>query len=386
MSAPPDQAPEASVPWRPTSHRMWLVAFRTALYLIVAALVLNTFMNRWGFRRRSPRYGFTALVTYQAHRPFAFRVLTPAAINAVTSVTPPWLLKELAELDQGRVQEDHPVLSAQRRFGWGVDPLPQTYVAYLMLWPVVFLLLLALRELTRVQGCFSAAFVDVAPAIGLLLLPLTFSRGGYVYDFTELLLVTACLGLLLQRRWIPYYACFALACLNKETAILLVLYCATLLPGRLSHRGLAGHVGLHALLGAPILVWQRLAFAGNEGAGAEFQLGDNLRFLASPEPWLRFWEPYGPLLAFPGPFNVISIVLFGAAVFLFWGDKPRHLRLAFLLMTSGLLALLVLFGNYDEVRNLSLAFPVAYLLACHTAARLYGFTGPARGSATATVG
>jgi hypothetical protein len=358
-----------------TSRRFWRVVFRTSLYLIVAALVLNTFMNRWGFRRRSPRYGFTALVTYEAHRPFAFRVLTPAAINAVTLATPRSLLDGLMEWDLSRVQEDHPPLSAHRRFGWGADPLPQHYVAYLALWPVVFLLLVAMRRLTRLQDRFSDAFVDVAPALALLALPLAFSRGGYVYDFTELLLVTVCVGLLLERRWILYYACFALACLNKETAILLVIYCATLHVRRLSSRALMAHAGLHGLVGVPILLWQRFAFAGNPGAGAEFQLWDNLRFLASPEPWLRFWEPYGPLLAFPGPFNLLSMAVFGAAVFLFWRDKPRHLRLAFALMTSVLLLLLVLFGNLDEVRNLSLAFPVAYLLACHTAARLYGLAG-----------
>jgi hypothetical protein len=216
------------------------------------------------------------------------------------------------------------------------------------------------------------AFVDWAPVAALLVLPLSFSRGGYVYDFPELLLVTTAIGLLLERRWLSYYACFTLACLNKETAILLVVYCMALHWERMPRRGLLTHAGAHAMLGLPILAWQRFTFAPNPGANAEFQLWENVRFLLSPEPWTRFWDPYGPLLPFPGPLNVVSIVLFTAAVFLFWREKARRLRGAFVAMTSVLVPLLILYGTLDEVRNLSLVFPVAYLLACDTTARLYG--------------
>jgi hypothetical protein len=352
--------------------RPWRFLFRTSLYLIVAAVVLNTFMNQWGFRGHSPRYGFEALVAYDAHRPFAFRMLTPALINASTALVPGSLLDDLVQWDLTRAKEDGPWLSAHRRFGWGGRPTPQHYVAYLALWPVVFLLILAMRRLTRLERCFPDAFVDCAPALALLVLPLAFSRGGYVYDFPELLLITAAVGLLVERRWVPYYACFTLACLNKETAILLVLYFIALLRAEMRGRTLLAHTGVHALLGLPILAWQRLAFANNPGAGAEFQLWDNLRFYLSPEPWIRTWDPYGPLLPFPGPFNILSLVLFGGAVFLFWGEKPRRWRFAFAVMIAALAPLFVLFGTLDEARNFSLVFPVAYLLACHTAARLYG--------------
>jgi hypothetical protein len=363
----------AGVLARPLARRrLWLFAFRTALYLIVAAIVLNTFMTRWGFRARSPRYGFKALITYSAHRPFAFRALTPGVINGVTALFPASRLKDLVEWDLTRPQGDHPSLSAHRRFGWGGHPLPEQYVAYLILWAVAFLLLVAIRRLTRLATGYPDAFVDWAPVAALLVLPLSFSRGGYVYDFPELLLATTAIGLLLERRWLLYYACFTLACLNKETAILLVVYCLALHWERLPRRALLTHAGAHAMLGLPILAWQRFTFAPNPGGNAEFQLWENVRFLLSAEPWTRFWDPYGPLLPFPGPFNVLSIVLVSAAVFLFWREKPRRLRGAFVAMMSVLVPLLILYGTLDEVRNLSLVFPVAYLLACDTTARLYG--------------
>jgi hypothetical protein len=352
-------------------RRLWLFLFRTAFYLIVAAIVLNTFMNRWGFRARSPRYGFKALITYEAHRPFAFRALTPAVINGVAALLPESRLEQLVEWDLTRPQDEHPSLSAHRRFAWGGHPVPEQYVAYLILWAMVFLLLVAMRRLTRLAKCFPDAFVDWAPVVALLALPLSFSRGGYLYDFPELLLITAAIGLLLEQRWLLYYACLTLACLNKETAILLIVYCVAL-HWELPRRRLVAHAGAHAMLGLPILAWQRFTFAPNPGANAEFQLGDNMRFLLSREPWTRFWDPYGPLLPFPGPFNVVTIVVFGAAIFLFWREKPYRLRVAFVALMAVLVPLLLLFGTLDEVRNLSLAFPVAYLLTCHTAARLYG--------------
>lgn len=360
----------------PARRRLWLTVFRTALYVIVAAIVLNTFMNRWGFRARSPRYGFTAIITQGAHRPFVFRALTPAIVNGVTSLLPAGRVEEIVEWDLTRPIADHPSLAAHRRFAWGPNPLPAQYVAYEILWGVVFLLLLAMRHLTRVAS-FSDSFADWAPIAALLVLPLSFSRGGYLYDFPELLLATLAVALLLERRWLLYYACFALACLNKESAVLLVIYFLALFRGKMARRGLGLHVVVHSLVGLPILTWQRLTFASNPGANAEFQLWDNVRFLLSPAPWIRLWDPYGPLLPFPGPFNVVSIALFGAATLLFWGEKPRRLRIAFVAMMAVLVPLCMLFGTLDEVRNLSLAFPMAYLLVCHTAARLYGMPSAA---------
>jgi hypothetical protein len=361
----------------PTRRRLWLSVFRTALYVVVAAVVLNTFMNRWGFRARSPRYGFRALITQGAHRPFVFRALTPAIVNGVTSLLPAARLQEIVEWDLARRVDDHPSLSAHRRFAWGPNPMPAHYVAYELLWGVVFLLLLAMRHLTRVAS-FPDSFADWAPIAGLLVLPLSFSRGGYLYDFPELLLATLAVALLLERRWLLYYACFALACLNKESAVLLVVYFLALHYGQMPRRRLGMHAITHAVAAVPILTWQRLTFTSNPGANAEFQLGDNVRFLLSAEPWVRFWDPYGPLLPFPGPFNVVSIALFGTATLLFWREKPHRLRAAFAAMMAALVPLCALFGTLDEVRNLSLAFPTAYLLTCHTAARLYGV--PSAGS------
>jgi hypothetical protein len=357
-------------------RRLWLAVFRTALYVVVAAVVLNTFMNRWGFRARSPRYGFTALMTQGGHRPFVFRALTPALVNGVTSLLPASRLEEIVEWDLARPVAEHPSLSAHRRFAWGPNPTPAHYVAYELLWGVVFLLLLAMRHLTRVAR-FPDPVADWAPIAALLLLPLSFSRGGYLYDFPELLLATIAVALLLERRWLLYYACFALACLNKESAVLLAVYFLALHGGQMAHRRMALHAMAHVIIGLPILTWQRLTFAPNPGAYAEFQLWDNVRFLSSPEPWIRLWDPYGPLLPFPGPFNVVSIALFGAAALLFWREKPHRLRVAFVAMMAVLVPLCMVFGTLDEVRNLSLAFPTAYLLTCHTAARLYGMPSAA---------
>ena len=311
-------------------------------------------------------------MTQEGHRPFVFRALTPAVVSGLTGLLPASRLDQIVEWDLTRPVEDHPSLRAHRRFAWGPHPMTEAYVAYAILWGVVFLLLMATRRLTRLTKCFSDAFADFAPVVALLVLPLSFSRGGYLYDFPELLLVTMCVGFLFERRWLLYYGCFVVACLNKETAILLVVYCLALHWGRMPRRQLLAHAAAHALLGVPILAWQRFTFAPNAGANVEFQVWDNLRFLLSPEPWIRFWDPYGPLLPFPGPFNVVSVVLFSAAAFLFWNDKPHGLRIAFLAMMAVLLPLLILFGTFDEARNLSLAFPLAYLLACHTLARLYG--------------
>src|SRR3954467_14773617 len=125
------------------------------------------------------------------------------------------------------------------------------------------------------------------------------------------------------------------------------------------------------MIAVPILAWHRIAFAATPGHGAEFPILDNLRFWFSPLPWVTFWDVYAPLLPAPRPFNLVTLFLAGMLVFYRWRERPAELRAALLLALAALVPLLIAFGFHDEVRNLSLAFPIFYLLACQGILLLY---------------
>ena len=69
-------------------------------------------------------------------------------------------------------------------------------------------------------GLRAVAAYCVAMAVGVTL-PVTFCGKVYLYDFPQLLLFTLGLGFLYQRKWAWFYAVYVLACLNKETSVLL---------------------------------------------------------------------------------------------------------------------------------------------------------------------
>ncbi len=347
------------------ASRLFRTTFCALLYVVVASLTVNLFLSRWGFRADTNPFSFQKLLAHTADRPYVFRVLTPAVINAIASQVPARVVDAIRRVDEGREDPNMPTRSAKVRFHWGAESTAAHYVAYGILFASLLATLYVMRRLTRHVPGASGLFVDVAPAVAVIFLPLSFGRGGYIYDFPELLFCSLCLLALLERRWVLHYVVFALACLNKESDVLLGIYFLAIWARRLPLRGLLAHLGLHAAIGIPILAWQRIAFAANPGHGAEYHLLDNLRFWFSPLPWGAFWDIYSPLLPAPRPFNVLMLFLMAMLVFYRWREKQPELRHSMLLMLVALVPLLVAFGFHDEVRNLSIAFPVFYLLACH---------------------
>ena len=344
--------------------RLFRPAFCALLYVIVTSVAVNTFLSRWGFRGEGETSYFQKLLTHTASRPYVFRVLTPAVINALSPLVPDRVVQAIVRVDEGREDPNWPTYSARKRFNWGKQSTAAHFLAYGIVFGTLLGTLLVLRRLTRDLAGASALFVDVAPAMACLFLPLTFGRGGYIYDFPELLFCSLCLFALLQRRWGLHYVCYGLACLNKEADVLLWVLFAALWARRMPWRSLLAHSALHGAIALPILVWERIAFAANPGFGVEFHLWDNLRFWFSIRPWVTFWDVYSPLLPAPRPFNVLVLFLAGILILRGWARKPPELRAAFLALSAVLAPLLLAFGFHDEVRNLSLVFPVFYLLAC----------------------
>jgi hypothetical protein len=345
--------------------RLFRPTFCALLYVVVASLNVNLFLSRWGYRADTNPFAFHKLLDHTADRPYVFRVLTPVLINAIAARVPARAVEAIRRADEGREDPGMPTRSARVRFHWGEESTAAHYVAYGIIFGALLGTLYVMRRLAREVPGASGLFVDVAPAVAVIFLPLSFGRGGYIYDFPELLFCSLCLLALLERRWTLYYATFALACLNKESNLLLGIYFLAIWARRLPRRNLLGHLGLHAAIGFSILAWQRIAFADNPGHGAEFHLQHNLRFWLSPLPWVAFWDIYSPLLPAPRPFNLLVLFLVGMLVFYRWREKPAELRWSFLLMLAALAPLLLAFGFHDEVRNLSIAFPVFFLLACH---------------------
>jgi hypothetical protein len=356
------------------AFRMTLV---TLLYVAVATSVLDLFMTRWGFMGDSRHRGLDVMLEHRAQRPFVYRVLTPEIIHRVSDV----VREGMGEAQQSWLVRDSPLRRyARPRERWDLAKAVPFHVGYLVLLSSLLVAAFAARSLAASVYRAPPVFVDFAPAGALLLLPLTFVRAGYLYDFPELALLMLCTLCLARRHLAAYYVLFVLACLNKESSPLLVLYFAAFQAQRLARRVWLGHVAAQLLVGAAIVIGLRIAFRAAPGEAAWFNLPANLIFLIRPQTYFGFAPVYGPLVPFPLPFNLITLFLAGFAVLWRWSGKPVEVRRALLLVGAFLLPVYLTYGFLDEVRALGLAFPALYLAGFHTVFDLYDRFLPATAS------
>lgn len=365
-----ESAPPSGPAWLTDARVMrsarWLLL--ALVYAIVAACVLQAFMWRWGFRGDHANFGFEPMMTYTAQRPFAYRVLVPAAVNATTKVVAPRIGDAQAEW----LVDRSPLLRFRDADEtWDLEKSTKWHVAYLLLFGCLWLIPFVARALTKAIYDMRAGMTDFAPAIALLFLPLTFLHGGYLYDFPELLLALLCTLCLARGWWVPFYPCFILAVFNKESNLLLVPYTLAFMHARLPRSRLAAHLVVQTAIGLAIVIGLRVAFADNPGTPVHWKLTKNLAFWLNPQSYVLTFAPYAPLIRFPRGANVLSL---GLMVFLLgwgWARKPQEVRYLLVLTAACNLPLSFLLGHLDEFRNLGLMFPAIYLAAVHTVSGMY---------------
>lgn len=356
----------------------WAKAFRAVLlglvYVAVAAFALNSFQLKWGFRDGIDAFSLERQMDGTAWRPVVYRVLVPRVAAAVAPHLPQRLVDGLITHNIG--SDDDPKRSSVLvRYGWRRHYFVAALVAYFVQFASLIVTLVASRALVRETLGFGRAFYDFAPAVGMTLLPVTYHLGGYVYDFPELAFCAVGLLALVRGRLTTWYACFVLACLNKEADVLLAAWFVIFWWRRVSFARLVAHGAVHVAIGATILLGLRSIYAGNAGASAQFDLYTNLASYVRASTLFGFVDYFAPFIPFPRPFNLLSLFVIGSAVAIGWREKPRELRWAFGVMMVLLLPLVVVTGHRDEVRNFSLAFVPFCLLACHTVHRVYTALG-----------
>jgi hypothetical protein len=215
-------------------------------------------------------------------------------------------------------------------------------------------------------------FADYAPAVALLLLPLTFLRGGYFYDFPELAFLFGATLFAVRGRWTAFTVLFPFAILNKESNVLLIATFVAIAANRLPPRRWQTQAGWLVVVGAVLLAASRYAFRDAGGGTTQPWFPMNVLFFLSPEWYAKFFTPFAPLIPIPRGINALSLALVAFIVSWRWHDKPSELRRLLLANAAVVLPLYLLFGFLDEIRALSLLFPALYLHGCFTVIGVYG--------------
>lgn len=327
-----------------TTFRYWLVLGLMSFWIF--CIFIRPAKVHFGINQYE-RALFTDLVDGTAHRPYQYRALLPLLTRALTAPVPDSFRDGLTET----IERNHLLRRGFERLYWDPAQADRFLVGSVLM----FLCFLGFGHFTSRLAMVTLGLPDRLPirtllgALALLCLPAFFVFASYPYDPPTLLLFAAALFLLATGRTSAFLAVFALACLNKETAILLVpvFLFAGGSPDRRRTLIAAGMTGGWLLLRVVLL----FAYRSNPGGVVEFHLLDhNLHSLTRPWNWPE-------LTAF--------LAVSGALAFR-WREQPRLLRVAFLGTLPPLFAASLLFGYVGEWRDYYEAFPAAFALAAGT--------------------
>lgn len=328
-----------------------------AFFWIVAAAAFSGFAGKWGLRDGDPRFGVSAMLQHEAHKPFVYRQLVPDLARRLDAVASDKVKEKVAK----RFRPDEVFAKSQP------GSTPGERFRYAIVYYTSFLSLLgSLFVLRRILLHFNVSPLGavLAPTAFALAFPYLQTVGGYFYDTVELLF--ASLAFLLALRGRPQLAMPALAALvlvatlNKETFFFVLPALYPLLRQRFTRRTAWCAVGLLVLLAGLMNVALKVAYLEAVGGAAEFHLFDNLRAYVFGTAYFRLETTYGlvgPSRAFVGTLAVLGIVLWRA-----WPLAPRVVRRHLAICAIVNLPLFLAFCATGELRNLSTTFTGLVLL------------------------
>lgn len=343
-----------------------------AFFWIVAAAAFSGFAGKWGLRDGDPRFGVSAMLEHEAHKPFVYRQLVPDLARRLDAVASERVKERVAK----RFRPDevfaksHPGSTSSERFRYAIV----YYTSFLSLLGSLFVLRRILLHFN-----VSPLAAVLAPTAFALSFPYLQTVGGYFYDTVELLFASLAFLLALRGRLIALAALVLLATLNKETFFFVLPALYPLLRPRLARRTAWFAVGLLVLLAGLMNVALKTAYLEAVGGALEFHLLTNIQAYLSGNPYFRLETTYGvvgPSRAFIGTLAVLGIVLWRA-----WPLAPRVVRRHLGICAIVNLPLFLAFCATGELRNLSTTFTglvllVAFLIDREASLRVAMRTAP----------
>lgn len=371
MSSPASGGP--NVGHGPGSKRAFAGAVRLLLLLVFYALAASSsladFVAYPGLNRSAADIGgadfFGDMIYGRAPQPYVGRVLLPWLVRGTAAVLPGPARAAIADRVRSLyVRAGEPAWLDRYALEFELTRA----------WLFLFLLLFAwaLHRLSFAAG-LDRAQADLVPLAALGALPMLYGYVSHLYDLPGLALFTLGLALIAERRLAAYIVVFTLACVNKETAILLTLVWLLVNWQRLDRRRLLALLAVQVGVWLAVRVGLVLLFRGNPGVLIPFRLGRNLPALATLRSYVMF-RPFSSWLVMPSGLNVVTVglFLFGLAAL---RRLPPLFGYAYLLAVPVVL-LSLLFGNIDEMRVYYELYPAAAVAVMAGLFRLLGYPRP----------
>lgn len=332
------------------SARLYHRICTIVLLIVASAASFSAFYEKWHFRELGTRGGypgveFDQMIDGSARRPFIYRQLLPDTANWLARVLP-------IDAITRRLPED-----AGTRIGAGLDLRAKAHpVQYVIVYIATYLSALlaacALYWLCRA--------VDLPPPTALfatvvfmLIFPLIGVKGGYFFDYPELLFMVVAAWMALKLDWWWIIPIAALGAWNKESFLLFIFTLYPLFRRRRSR--LISLLGVSVLVAvcAAVYIPIRIHFAHNPGGSVEWHLKDQINFFLHPFQMFT-WIDRTYDLTFPAISSPIGVALLIWTVWRSWRLLPPWLKRNAQIAAVINIPLFLFFCQPGEFRDLSL--------------------------------
>jgi len=343
------------------------------MLLVCAGNITNSVLLKWGFRddhkgHVAQSYSLITMMDGAAPKPYVYRSAFPQAAK--------WLVEQVGPPVQDRLFKSIVRHDSLHRSYFSDAPdaywTPVTALVYHLTYIAVVLAtliaLLFVYRLARLHG------LDFGHSVGFLaafsfLYPLTFQRGGYYYDFFELVGTLGACYFVLTRRMLVCTLLIAMFSLNKETFFLVPLALFFLHESGVPMSRRLGWLALQLAICVAAREFIMSGYAANSGGLVEFHLWGNLLFWSKPASWLSFYNLIAKGVFTPSLQNPLMLVPLAVFFRAAWRRTPARYRRYFFAAFLPTALLFQLFGFADETRNFSVVFPAIVLIALHGAHR-----------------
>ena len=332
------------------------------LFAVASAASFSSFYQKWHFREAGvrgydPGAPFDQMIDGTASRPYVYRQLLPDVANWLTRTMP---IQALSRRFPERVRQ-----RIDTAFNLSSKTHPVQYlIVYIATYLAALLAAFALYLVCRAVDLPPPVAV-FTPVIFMLLFPLFGIKGGYFFDYPELLFMAAAAWIALRSNWWWLIPVAALGTWNKESFLLFILTLYPLLRRRYSRLFSVLAVCILVAVCIAVYIPIRFRFAHNPGGALEFHLKDQVAFYLHPfqmDTWIdRTYDLMFPALSAPVPTLLIIWVVSRA-----WRHLPlwlkRHAQLAAVINFP----LYFLFCQPGEYRDLSLLYISCLLVIATT--------------------
>lgn len=349
--------PGSHTPVRQPVARLFHATCLVILFVVASAASFSAFYEKWHFREPAPRAydpvaSFGQIIDGTAYRPYVYRQLVPTIANALAHTS-------LADVISRHAPE-RAKQKISRAFDLPSKPYPvqylivyiATYLAALLATFALYLVCLA-ANLSPPVSAFTAV-------IFMLLFPLFGVKGGYFFDYPELLFMAAAVWIVLQLDWWWLIPVAALGTWNKESFLLFIFTLYPIIRRRHSRNTSLIAICILVIVCAGVYFPIRLHFAHNPGGTVEWHLRDQISFYLHPFA-MDTWIDRTYNLIFPALSSPLSTLLLIWLVWRTWPHLPawikRHGQIAAVINVP----LFFLFCQPGEFRDLSLLY-ICFLL------------------------